>query len=210
MDPTDLHQVPSIKELAGIYVAEIKRQQATGPYTLGGYSFGGVVAFEAARQLLEEGDIIEQIILIDSATPTFAYSMPFELIQFLDAIDAINNRGHGPVGASTYFTLVWEQLRRYRVRPLPGPTKGVIQDMVLFSAREGVNKQDLVPRPQMRRAEQSIVDWFLDDRTDDSALGWEELLDNVRVVRTEGNHFSMMMTPWVDSWGPKLANVLVG
>ncbi|GKZ85517.1 type I Iterative Polyketide synthase (PKS) [Aspergillus niger] len=210
MDPTDLDQVPSIEELAGIYVAEIKRRQATGPYTLGGYSFGGVVAFEAARQLLEEGDIVERMVLIDSACPTFAHSMPFELVQFLDAIDATNNRGHGPVGASTHFTLAREQLRRYRVRPLPGPTKGLIRDVVLFSAREGVDKQDSVPRPQVRHAEQSIVDWFLDDRTDDSALGWEELLDNVRVVRTEGNHFSMMMTPWVDSWGPKLANVLVG
>ncbi|PYI01676.1 BcPKS20, polyketide synthase [Aspergillus sclerotiicarbonarius CBS 121057] len=203
----DLDPLPSIEELAGIYLAAIKRRQPAGPYLLGGYSVGGVVAFEVARQLLEEGDIVERLVLIDSAYPSVVPSMPNELVQLLDAIDATNCAQ--PL-SSAHFTLAREQLRQYRASPLPGP-KGLIRDVVLFSAREGVDKQTTVPRPQVRREEQSTVDWLLDDRTDDhSTLGWEDVLQNVRVVRTDGNHFSLMTTPIVNSWGLELANILAG
>ena len=82
---------PSVEELAGCYVAEIKRRQPEGPYLIGGYSFGGVAAYEAARQLMESGDEVEKLILIDTACPTFAKSMPDSLVQFLDAIHAVHS-----------------------------------------------------------------------------------------------------------------------
>src|SRR5207237_5769792 len=39
----------SIEEMAAHYLSEIKTVQATGPYFLGGYCFGGMVAYEMAR-----------------------------------------------------------------------------------------------------------------------------------------------------------------
>ncbi|PWY75783.1 BcPKS20, polyketide synthase [Aspergillus eucalypticola CBS 122712] len=208
-----IDQLPSIEVLSNIYMEEIKKRQPTGPYLIGGYSLGGVVAFEAARQLVEAGEIVERLVLIDSASPSKVHSFPDELVQFLDAIDATNNHNNiaqGTVGSSVHFTLSREQLRQYRMRPLRGLQEGLIQDVVLFSAREGVDKQEAVPRPKVGSDEQSAVEWFLDDRVDDGALGWEDLLDNVRVIRVEGNHFSLMDASNVSSWGPKLADILVG
>ncbi|GLA73911.1 type I Iterative Polyketide synthase (PKS) [Aspergillus tubingensis] len=209
----NIDQLPSIEVLSSIYMEEIKKRQPTGPYLIGGYSLGGVVAFEAARQLVEAGEIVERLMLIDSASPSKVHSFPDELVQFLDTIDATNNHNNsaqGTVGSSAHFTLSREQLRQYRVRPLRGLQEGIIRDVVLFSAREGVDKQETVPRPKVESDEQSAVEWFLDDRVDDGALGWEDLLDNVRVIRVEGNHFSLMDASNVSSWGPKLADVLVG
>jgi thioesterase domain-containing protein len=45
----------TVEEMAVHYVREIRGVQPEGPYYLGGYSFGGKVAFEMARQLAEQG-----------------------------------------------------------------------------------------------------------------------------------------------------------
>ncbi|RZK58562.1 MAG: non-ribosomal peptide synthetase, partial [Hymenobacter sp.] len=44
-----------IDDMAAHYVAAIRAQNPTGPYALAGYSFGGLIAFEMARQLLAQG-----------------------------------------------------------------------------------------------------------------------------------------------------------
>lgn len=59
----------SIAELSDRYLAAIRRVHPTGPYLIGGWSFGAVVAFEIARRLLSEGSSIAALILIDPATP---------------------------------------------------------------------------------------------------------------------------------------------
>ena len=58
---------PAILEgLAAAYVGEVRRLQPVGPYRLAGWSMGGVVAFEMARQLAEAGEPVELLALIDS------------------------------------------------------------------------------------------------------------------------------------------------
>src|SRR5690606_28646350 len=48
----------SVEETAAQYLAELKKVQASGPFHLCGYSFGGVVAYEMARQLSAEGETV--------------------------------------------------------------------------------------------------------------------------------------------------------
>ncbi|HEY6147837.1 MAG TPA: AMP-binding protein, partial [Thermoanaerobaculia bacterium] len=45
----------TVEEMAAHYVREVRGAQPEGPYYLGGYSFGGKVAFEMARQLAQQG-----------------------------------------------------------------------------------------------------------------------------------------------------------
>ena len=56
--------VESIPSLAARYLAEMRRVQPTGPYRLGGWCFGGVVAFEMAHQLRGRGEDVELLALI--------------------------------------------------------------------------------------------------------------------------------------------------
>ena len=49
--------------------AEIIKAKYSGPLILGGWSFGGVVAFEAARVLQAEGHAVAGVVLIDSPPP---------------------------------------------------------------------------------------------------------------------------------------------
>ena len=58
----------SVEEVAATYVQAIKRA-ATGPYYIGGYSGGGLIAYEVAQQLLRQGDEVALLALIDCAAP---------------------------------------------------------------------------------------------------------------------------------------------
>jgi thioesterase domain-containing protein len=51
--------------MANHYTAEIRRVQPRGPYYLGGYCFGGIVAFETAQRLQKDGDHVDLLALLD-------------------------------------------------------------------------------------------------------------------------------------------------
>ena len=59
----------TLEEMAAGYLRAVRAVQPTGPYTLGGWSLGGVVAFEMARQLERLGESVDLLVLIDSRAP---------------------------------------------------------------------------------------------------------------------------------------------
>ncbi len=63
----------SIEEMAACYIESILKINPKGPYALAGFSFGGVVAFEMARQLKEQGKKVSIIALLDSYADSSYY-----------------------------------------------------------------------------------------------------------------------------------------
>ena len=59
----------SVAETAALYLRAMKRVQPEGPYALLGYSNGGVVAFEMARQLRVDGERVASLTLVDTLCP---------------------------------------------------------------------------------------------------------------------------------------------
>jgi amino acid adenylation domain-containing protein len=55
--------------LAALYVQALRGAQPEGPYHLGGWSLGGVVAFEMARQLAASGQAVALLALVDVPPP---------------------------------------------------------------------------------------------------------------------------------------------
>lgn len=60
----------SVEEMARTYVAAIRSAQPEGPYRVAGHSFGALVAFEVARQLIEAGAEVGWLGLIDGELST--------------------------------------------------------------------------------------------------------------------------------------------
>jgi thioesterase domain-containing protein len=60
---------PSIEAMAEDYLRQIRTVQPSGPYHLGGASFGGTVAFEMARQLMLLGETVALLALFDTIGP---------------------------------------------------------------------------------------------------------------------------------------------
>ena len=68
----------SIEETAALYLAEIRRHQPQGPYFLAGYSYGGLLVHEIARQIIAMGERIGFAAMFDTvnpAAPIRKYSM---------------------------------------------------------------------------------------------------------------------------------------
>jgi amino acid adenylation domain-containing protein len=72
----DGKQAPStsVQEMAANYIQEIQTIQPQGPYYLGGYSFGGLVVFEAARQLQAQGQETALLVIWDTRAPNIVIS----------------------------------------------------------------------------------------------------------------------------------------
>jgi thioesterase domain-containing protein len=60
----------TVEAMAAGYVEAIRSVQPAGPYFLGGWSLGGVIAYEMARQLRERGEQVALVALIDAYVPT--------------------------------------------------------------------------------------------------------------------------------------------
>ena len=67
----------SIQDMAADYIAALRTVQPQGPYFLGGWSFGGLVAFEMAQQLLAAGDEVAMLAVLDTLAPVAANKPSF-------------------------------------------------------------------------------------------------------------------------------------
>jgi thioesterase domain-containing protein/acyl carrier protein len=57
----------SVEEMAECYLAEVMRLQPHGPYYLGGWSYGALVAYEMAVRLTAQQEPVALLLVIDSA-----------------------------------------------------------------------------------------------------------------------------------------------
>src|SRR5690606_3450768 len=57
----------SIEDIALFYISEILENDSIGPYALGGYCSGGLIAYEMARQLLQRGKKVSLLAMLDSS-----------------------------------------------------------------------------------------------------------------------------------------------
>ncbi len=62
----------TLEAMASDYADAIHHVQPSGPYIVGGWSLGGVIAYEVAQQLLARGESIQRLILLDSTIPAGA------------------------------------------------------------------------------------------------------------------------------------------
>ena len=63
----------TINEMAEHYVRDLRAFQPEGPYLLGGYCFGGNIAYEMARMLMKQGQRVDLLVLFNSSPPNCSY-----------------------------------------------------------------------------------------------------------------------------------------
>ena len=180
------------------YLLEIRRRQPRGPYYFGGWSAGGICAYEAAQQLARTGEQTARLILIDSPNPVGLENPPARMYDFFDTLDFFGTKGKAAPGwLRPHFDAFLTTLDEYKVRPFKGPP---LQTHIVY-ARDGICKHPSDPRPEVREDDPREMIWLLDNRTDFSGGGWGSLvgMDNLKVhVLDEVNHFSMVAA------GPKI------
>ena len=195
-----------ISNMAQIYITEIQRRQARGPYNLGGWSVGGVIAYEAAHQLIRCGETVERLLLIDAPCPVTLPPLPTSLVRFFDSISLFGQRGSATAVAPTWllehFDASVANLHSYKPKPMM-PSQA--PKTIAIWARDGVCKDPSDPRPQVGDEESLSTKWMLDRRIDFGPNGWDRLLGKVNIsgVSVPGNHFTMMREPNVSPSVPE-------
>jgi len=78
-DEGEFRRVATLTDLAGLYVRQLRARQPHGPYSVGGYSAGALVALEMARQLRAGGASVAAVYMLD---PLFAKYRRFEFLCY--------------------------------------------------------------------------------------------------------------------------------
>jgi len=68
--------VDDASEVAALYLDEVRTVRPRGPYFLGGGSYGGVIAFEMAQQLVAQGEQVAFLALLDTYNLAYGKMIP--------------------------------------------------------------------------------------------------------------------------------------
>ena len=203
--------VADVAQMAKLYIAAIRTVQPHGPYFLGGWSLGGVIAFEMAQQLACVGEEVKLLALFD----TYAY---FDPARNMDEIEL-----SGPLARSLQLPISVEHDDEVEQDQQPGrvePT--VIADE--FKKRLTAAKKNLKActayRPQTYQGRIHLfraTDNAKLLRTDipqyelfqEPTLGWSKYCTRPIIVHpVQADHFTMLRIPYVDNLAATLSGLI--
>jgi pristinamycin I synthase-3/4 len=200
----------SVEEMAASYIEAIRARQSHGPYLLGGWSAGGVVAYEMARQLRSRGEKIALVALIDSWAPSPSGRRDFDeaelttafLLDFL-RISGIDVSISKEQFASQLRLLKEEQQSEYMLNELrerevlpAGTDLRQLQRLVdTFKANHlavaGYRPRDYDGRVVLFCAE------FEQYGCADPSRGWGRLSRRFEMQSVPGDHYSILARPQI-------------
>jgi len=83
-DKQKLVSITSVEEKATHYIQAMQKVQPQGPYFLAGHSFGGKIAYEMALQLLDRGEKVALLAILDTTAPA---AIPKSYLEHLYKLD---------------------------------------------------------------------------------------------------------------------------
>ncbi len=207
----------SIEDMASRYIQEIRGLQPEGPYFLGGWSLGGVVAFEMARQLKELGQQVALLALIDSYAPANDQDLSrLENDSELIGMFLRDFRGrHGKEMTESYDDLqgkdidwllqhLLSEAKSLGVLPPDAGMEEIRRLLNVFRANMNALK-NYRPKPYFDRLTLFRAETSSRNLLADNTSGWEALTDcPIEVHIIPGNHYSMVARPNVQTLVEKL------
>jgi thioesterase domain-containing protein len=200
----------TIEEMSELYTTEVLRAHPNGPYFLGGYSGGGVVAYDMAQRLSRDGRDVALLVLLDTfrADVKPLQTSPREhLTRLLDEGPAYLQRRV----AARVWREVEEITGKLRMRfyashgqPLPFDLREFQMTRAFLEASATYRAEPYGGRVILYRA--SEVDAAF--KHVGETLGWDELTPKLEVVQVPGDHDSLVYEPYVNVMTNHLANAL--
>jgi thioesterase domain-containing protein/acyl carrier protein len=190
---------PALELSAQRYVEKVRRIQREGPYQLIGYSFGGVIAYEMARQLRVSGERVSFLGLLDTPAPGYVFPLSARLrmhtanaAQFSRMLDEARRRSW--LGRGTYLRHAVPAITRHRW--LRWPLKKLPRDWRVPTPPGSVARIHYRPDSYPGHI---VLFWATEGRAqpnDTPDLGWARLADGGLSVRAvPGNHRTMAYGP---------------
>jgi acyl transferase domain-containing protein len=220
-----LEDAPTVTEKARRYAEAVTAVHPDGPCLLGGWSFGGFVAQETARQLTAAGRDVELVVLIDSVrplpqpdrTPDDRLRAHFEGFA-RHVLDTYGVRLELPYDGlvamdddAKRIDTVLEILRASAEVPsaaLAHQRSSYLDLRIGEAHRPGRHDGRVVLYRATEPAPHTVRDPAYE--RDDRALGWDEVCPGLTVVPVAGHHLSLLDPPHVDEIAAHLGRELAG
>lgn len=182
----------TVEDMASAYLEEIRLVQPSGPYRIGGYSGGGLVAFEMARRLTAAGESVDFLAFID----TFYPGMKLRKRSVRERLDLYRDEGargflqrtighaeHRMLGARVRYHVL-------RGEPVPSDLRDYHLTVNFENAASRYVPERWNGRATLFRAEE-LLPTFEDPPP---CYGWSEVVQGgVDVIRVPGNHDTLLL-----------------
>lgn len=210
----DAAPLETVEQMAACYIAEVRRVQPSGPYLLGGWSMGGLIANEMARQLLEQGESIDLLAMFDTYPPreraeSDALSQLPMLARF--ALDMGRSMGKdvtplqerfAALGPEEQRALVREELVRDQVLAADTAEEELEQLLSIFTRNRQAMDRYAPPPGDLRIL---LLKAAEGGNAEDIARQWGALaLKGVDLQIVPGDHYSILQRPLVSKLVEKL------
>ncbi|MBF0101142.1 MAG: amino acid adenylation domain-containing protein [Desulfobacterales bacterium] len=220
----------NVENLAAHYIQVIREVQPHGPYFIGGHSFGGLVAFEMTRQLQKTGEIVANLVLLDTPAPRFfePTGRDWDEARWLTQVANIAGHQYGtnlninyellqPLPTEKQLELVHERLRMHDILP---PDAELVHFRGFIEVYKA-NLKALYHFTEPAKPTQFILLRSKDEQPEGIAsplmrvvralpdLGWGEcVFQPIKVIESPGDHLTMLRPPYVSNLAAELKNHL--
>ncbi|TKC64010.1 amino acid adenylation domain-containing protein [Pedobacter hiemivivus] len=224
LQPADLNgvnqNIKTMADIAGHYVDEIIDHNPNGPYAIAGYSFGGYVAIEMARQLAALGKEVKMLGIFDTDAENVFYNKSWRVKlarkikrQVPKLLWILKSFIKAPFNTLSYqYNLFVKRMHElfYKLGLEKDPkNEGVYSHINAINQKhqeafKAYNMESFNNKIYLFKAEKRV--YFVDDF---KYLGWNKYAKNgVKVFDVPGDHATMLHQPNVREFGEKLQEAL--
>ncbi|BAY24658.1 amino acid adenylation domain protein [Calothrix sp. NIES-2100] len=209
-----------VEDMASLYIQAIQKFQPQGPYQIGGWSFGGVVAYEMAQQLHKQGHEVSLLAILDSYVPIL-----LDKNKKIDApylVGALSRYLGGMSGQDNLVTTdeikhlsVDEQINyildkaiKVKILPPSNQNRRIVDVLVgTLKATYSYEKQPYPGKVTVFRAREKHL------MAPDSTLVWVEFFsimdaEDIKIVDVSGTHYTLILEPHLQVLAARLKSCL--
>jgi amino acid adenylation domain-containing protein len=203
-----------IEDMAAYYIQAMQTVQPTGPYRLGGWSMGGVVAFEMAQQLHAQGQPVALLAILDGRVPTSDHTFPEQDAEAISLVERYFGISFGPMESlaelpeDEQLAVLLEEAKSAALVPAELDVSRARRFVMLLRndlrATQTYGLHRYPGRITFFKASET-----LDGTSADPTMGWDDWASGgVEVLVVPGNHANLMYAPHVEVLAAKLTACL--
>jgi amino acid adenylation domain-containing protein len=206
-----------VETMATRYVEELLDIQPNGPYLIGGYSMGGVVAFEMAQQLRARGKTVGLLALFDSKAPPtnqesevgsrerLMINFGLELGLAVEQLD-LSSDSLSSLEPEQQVRYVLEEAKRRRLLPADIGEQQILRTWRVFETNAAAMRNYV---PRIYPGEIALFKAMDHSSNGSQDYGWKAFAGSgVDAQQIPGDHFSLMREPHVRSLAQRLSDCL--